>query len=227
MVSELVHTASSASTARRERHWGGTVVGGFFLSMGGVHIGLVAADTEVYRHFADAGLFAFVRDGWRDVFMAQPALFGLLVAAGEITLGALLLRGGRAADIGWVGVITFHLLLMLFGFGFWLWCLPALALLIYLARRSHPPGHPSLSPPERHTAVAAGSSGVGDSARSLHTGSDWSGSSPASVTANVDATSRPATATAACQRNDHPALRQQAAATEASTPTTDTPTRVQ
>jgi hypothetical protein len=119
------------------RHWGGPVVGGFYLTMGGVHIGLVAADTDVYRHFADATFFGFVRDGWQDIFMAQPAVFGLLLAAGEITLGVLLLLGGRAAMLGWVGVVAFHLLLMLFGYDIWLWCIPALALLIYLARHDN------------------------------------------------------------------------------------------
>jgi hypothetical protein len=29
------------------------VVGGFHLSMGGVHLGIVAADPQLYRHFAD------------------------------------------------------------------------------------------------------------------------------------------------------------------------------
>ena len=117
------------------RHWGGPVVGGFFLSMGGVHLGLVAADTETYRHFADSGLFGFVREGWQQGFMAHPATFGLLLAAGETALGVLLLLGGRFAAVGWAGVIAFHLLLMLFGFGVWLWSLPALVGLVYLARK--------------------------------------------------------------------------------------------
>jgi hypothetical protein len=121
----------------RRRHWGGPVVGGFYLSMGGVHIGLVAADTGVYRDFADAALFGFVGDGWQQIFMAHPAVFGLLLAAGEIVLGVLLLHGGRAATIGWIGVITFHVLLMLFGFGIWVWCIPALTLLVYLARHDN------------------------------------------------------------------------------------------
>ena len=30
------------------------VVGGFYLSMGGVHVGIVAVDPAVYRSFADA-----------------------------------------------------------------------------------------------------------------------------------------------------------------------------
>jgi hypothetical protein len=134
-VEQLRIRVRPAAEPVRRRHWGGPVVGGFFLSMGGVHLGLVAADPETYRHFADAGLFPFVRDGWQDVFMAAPAVFGLLLAAGETVLGVLLLRGGRAATVGWAGVIAFHLLLMLFGFGIWVWCLPALVLLVHLARR--------------------------------------------------------------------------------------------
>jgi hypothetical protein len=129
--------APGGSVRLTPRHWGGPVVGGFYLTMGGVHIGMVAADTEVYRHFADAGLFSFFRDGWQDIFMAQPAVFGLLIAAGEITLGILLLMAGRAATVGWVGVVAFHVLLMLFGFGIWVWCLPALAVLAYLTRRDN------------------------------------------------------------------------------------------
>lgn len=114
---------------------GRRIVGGFYLTMGGVHLGLVAADAEVYRHFADEAFFAFVRDGWREVFMAAPEVWGLALMAGEIVLGTLLLVGGRAARWGWYGVIAFHLLLMLFGFGIWAWCIPALALLVWLARR--------------------------------------------------------------------------------------------
>ena len=67
--------------------------------------------------------------------MADPAVWGLLLMAGELTLGTLLLVGGRAARWGWYGVIGFHLLLMLFGFGFWLWSVPALVVLVLLARR--------------------------------------------------------------------------------------------
>jgi len=125
----------SAESDAQGRHWGGPVIGGFYLSMGGVHLGLVAAETETYRHFADAGLFAFVRDGWQEIFMAQPVVFGLLLMAGETALGILLLVGGRWASVGWAGAIAFHLLLMLFGFGVWLWCIPALAALVALARK--------------------------------------------------------------------------------------------
>ena len=128
-------TNATERSASVHRHWGGPVVGAFYLSMGGVHLGIVAADPETYRHFADSGLFGFVRDGWQDIFMTSPEVFGLLLAAGETVLGVLLLLGGRAAFVGWAGAIAFHLLLMLFGFGIWVWCIPALALLVHLARQ--------------------------------------------------------------------------------------------
>lgn len=118
-----------------EGRLGAALVGGFFLVMGGVHLGLVSADPEVYRHFADHALLGFVRDGWRDIVMDAPSVYGLLLMAGEITAGTLLLAGGRPAVVGWGAVIGFHLLLLLFGWWIWLWCVPALALLTWLARQ--------------------------------------------------------------------------------------------
>ena len=126
--------AVETKLARRGR----LIVGGFFLSTGGVHLGIVAASTEFYRHFADAALFTFVRDRWSDTFMAAPVFWGLCLFAGETLLGILLLCGGRWARLGWAGVIAFNVLLMLFGFGFWLWCVPALALLFLIARADRP-----------------------------------------------------------------------------------------
>jgi hypothetical protein len=126
----------AVSTApRTPSRLGRTLVGGFFLVMGGVHLGLVAADPEVYRHFADNGLFPFVQSGWQDIVMAAPAVYGLLLMAGEITAGTLLLVGGRAARIGWAAVITFHVLLLVFGWWVWAWSVPALVLLGWLAVR--------------------------------------------------------------------------------------------
>lgn len=124
-----------AETVPRTRHWGGPVVGGFYLTMAGVHLGIVAADPETYRGFADGAQLGVVREGWQDVFMANPRVWGLLLMAGELTLGVLLLLGGRLAAVGWGGVIGFHLLLMLFGFGIWAWAVPAIAVLVVLARK--------------------------------------------------------------------------------------------
>jgi hypothetical protein len=119
-------------------HRGRLIVGGFYLSTGGVHLGIVAASTDFYRHFADGALFGFVRDGWSEVFMATPVFWGLCLFLGETLLGVLLLCGGPWARLGWIGVIAFNLLLMLFGFGFWFWSLPALAVLVPLARADWP-----------------------------------------------------------------------------------------
>ena len=107
-----------------------SIVGGFFLTMGGVHIGLVSADTEIYRHFADGALIPGLSTLWQDVFMAHPAVWGLLLAAFEITCGTLLLMGGRTARIGWVAVLAFHVALMGFGWGFWAWSVPVLTVLV-------------------------------------------------------------------------------------------------
>ena len=71
--------------------------------------------------------------------MAHPAVWCLLLAAGELLIGTLLMVGGRAARWGWGGAIGFHVLLMLFGFGFWLWSVPALVALVVLARNDRSP----------------------------------------------------------------------------------------
>jgi hypothetical protein len=64
--------------------------------------------------------------------------------AGEVTAGALLLAGGRAARFGWMAVIAFHVLLLVFGWWIWAWCLPALALLTWLARHDLRPARRGL-----------------------------------------------------------------------------------
>ena len=113
---------------------GRVVTGGFFLLTAGIHLGIVVAGPSFYTHFADGALLPLVRTGWADVFMAAPAFWGLCLFSGEAVAGALLLSGGPAARVGWVAVIAFHVLLMLFGVGFWVWSLPALVLLVLLAR---------------------------------------------------------------------------------------------
>ena len=142
--------------ARRHDARAGAVrrfVGGFYLVMGGINAGIVVGDPETYRTFADGSWSSFVTQAWHDVVMAHPLTWILLLAAGEVTLGVLLLRGGPAARAGWVGVVAFHVLLMSFGFGFWLWSVPALAVLVPSARADWPalatpprPG-PRTSPP--------------------------------------------------------------------------------
>ena len=128
-------TADAPRTPTARRSVSRTVVGGFFLFTGAIHLGLVAVDPQLYGGFADEGLFPFVRDGWQEIVMAAPAVYGLLLMLGEIAMGTALLVGGRAATFGWVGVIVFHVLLLPFGWGIWFWAIPALAVLVPLAVR--------------------------------------------------------------------------------------------
>lgn len=121
---------STGPGAVRRRHF----VGGFFLFTAGIHVGIVGADPEYYRPFGDEAALDVVRTAWAEVFMAEPAAWGLAVAAGELLLGLLLLLGHRWARVGWAGVIGFHLALSLFGWGFLLWTVPALAFLVPAAR---------------------------------------------------------------------------------------------
>lgn len=80
----------------------------------------------------------WVERGWTEMFMTHPRPWGLSVAAGELVLGLLLLYGGRAAKIGWIGVIAFHMVLVLFGWVFLFWSAPVLVALLLLARRDWP-----------------------------------------------------------------------------------------
>jgi hypothetical protein len=104
-------------------------VGRFFLWTSGVHVGIVAADPGLYRHFADDALLWGLTAAWRSTFMPHAAIAGLVVAAGEAMFGLLLLGPWSWRRLGWGGTIVFHLALMAFGWGFWLWCVPATALL--------------------------------------------------------------------------------------------------
>jgi hypothetical protein len=123
--SEGVHPGSTHHVLRAS--W----VGGFFVWTAGIHVGIVVADTGFYRHFADQAVLSAQTDVWRVAFMANPVAWGLALAAGEGTLGLLLLFGrGRARVVGWAGVIAFQVALMTFGWGFWWWSVPALALLV-------------------------------------------------------------------------------------------------
>ena len=110
-------------------------IGGFYLVMAGINIGIVVADAETYRHFADQGLFAFVRNGWLDIVMAAPGVWIGLLAAGEIVIGIALLAGGRWTVPGFVAIVAFHLALVLFGWWILVWSGPILLLMALVIRR--------------------------------------------------------------------------------------------
>lgn len=100
-----------------------------FLWTSGIHVGIVAADPDSYRSFADGALPA-VREAWSGVFVSSPVAWGLAVAMGELLIGLATLRSGRWTVLGLQGAIGFHLCLLLFGWAFWLWSLPALGVLV-------------------------------------------------------------------------------------------------
>jgi hypothetical protein len=121
-----------SATPPEDDRLGGAVriaFGVIFLWASGVHVGIVSGDPGLYHDFADGAWFPGVLTAWRDVFMAHPAFWGLLVSLGEFAIGAALLSGGRLAHYGLAGAVAFHLALMTFGWGFWIWSVPALVLL--------------------------------------------------------------------------------------------------
>lgn len=130
--------AAPQQAARTSRWTARAIIGSFFLWTSGIHVGIAAIDASSYQHFADTAVVAWVERGWNEVFMARPRAWGLAVAAGELLLGILLLRGGGAAKVGWLGVIGFHLVLVLFRWWFLIWSAPALLVLVPLARRDWP-----------------------------------------------------------------------------------------
>jgi hypothetical protein len=137
---ESVPAARAPSPQRRRRRAarrGRSILGGFYLTMAGINIGLLVADPAVYTTFGDRSLFEFVRTGWLQIVMASPVPWIAALAAGEILIGAALLSGGWWAVAGYGAVIVFHLCLLLFGWGVWLWSMPVLAVVVPLALRQY------------------------------------------------------------------------------------------
>lgn len=92
-----------------------------------VHVLLGTFRPQSYRSFADESVLSFVRDGWHDVFMAQPRAWALMLAAGEAVIAVLLLEW---RVLGYVVVVLFTAALVLFGWGFLLWSAPFLAVVV-------------------------------------------------------------------------------------------------
>ena len=92
-----------------------------------IHIGLGMFRPQTYRSFADESVLAFVRDGWHDVFMAQPRAWALLLAAAEAVIAVLLLEW---RVLGYAAVVLFTAALVLFGWGFLWWSGPFLVVVV-------------------------------------------------------------------------------------------------
>lgn len=109
--------------------------GVIFLWASGVHVGIVSGDPGLYHDVADGAWMPGILTAWRDVFMAHPAFWGLVISVAEFAIGASLLYGGRTARYGLAGAVVFHFGLMTLGWGYWMWSVPALALLLGPGRR--------------------------------------------------------------------------------------------
>jgi hypothetical protein len=91
-----------------------------------IHVWLGTFRPETYRHFAD-GAPDWVRNAWRDVFMAEPRSWALALATGELLIAVLLLAWPR---LGYLAVLGFTAALVLFGWGFLIWSGPVFALVL-------------------------------------------------------------------------------------------------
>lgn len=133
-----VPSGGSASGTRRWPPGFTTAAGAFYTCMAGIHIGVVAANPQVYASYGESASLVWVQTLWADIFMARPAFWGLIAAALEICIGVLLLVGDRASKFGWIAVIAFQVALILLGWGYLLWIIPALLIAVLAARHDWP-----------------------------------------------------------------------------------------
>ena len=123
-------------------------LGGFVLLMAvGVNVVYVLLDPAGFVHIGtDAPLLAGYAWAFENVVAISPVTFGLLLAGYEITVGILMLIGGRVATLGLAGGILFLVLSAPLN----AWTVPNLILAAALATilvrepaaRSNPVGHP-------------------------------------------------------------------------------------
>ena len=100
---------------------GRVALGALFIGAGGlVNLFYLLAGTN-YGTFADAAHLAFVRNTWHSVVAPRQALFIGLLIAYEITIGVLILSGGRRTELGLAGAIGMHLGLLVFGWVLTIW----------------------------------------------------------------------------------------------------------
>lgn len=110
--------------------------GVLFLWSSGVHVGIVSADPELYRNVADGAWLPGISTAWQDIFMAHPTFWGLMIAWGELGIGAALLMGDRLTRYGLAGAVAFHVGLMTLGWGYWMWSVPVLVILLAAVHRT-------------------------------------------------------------------------------------------
>jgi hypothetical protein len=131
--------ALRAGRSRRAMYVGRAALGVLFVAFGAVVNAVYRATGIDYSTFADASQVPFVRDTWRSLVAPNQAVFITLLIVFEAVAGALVLSGGRRTQLGLLGLIGFHVGLLLFGWGFWLWAVPMLVALVLLLRAERRP----------------------------------------------------------------------------------------
>jgi hypothetical protein len=131
--------ALRAGKSRRAMYLGRAALGVLFIAFGAVVNAIyLAMGSDYYAHFADASPFWFVRDTWHSLVLPNQVLFIGLLIIFELTVGVLILSGGRRTQVGLLGLIGFHIGQLAFGGVLWPWAmvmLVALALLLRAERR--------------------------------------------------------------------------------------------
>lgn len=119
----LLTLVSSVFAARYPRalQVGRFALGLLFL-VGGALVNLLflVGDTD-FADFADDSPWAFITETWRSVVAPRQLLFIGLLIAFEAIVGALVLIGGRLAEIGMVAIMGFHVGLLFFAWYYWPW----------------------------------------------------------------------------------------------------------
>jgi uncharacterized membrane protein len=128
-----------ASRSKRWRYVGRAAVGVLFIIGGALAHVINLATHANYANFADPALFAWVTHTWRTVVPPHHVVLIGLLAVFEVTVGALIISGGRRTQVGYAGVIAFYLALWLFGWIETIWCIvmiPAMVLLLLAERHA-------------------------------------------------------------------------------------------
>lgn len=149
-------TAVLALRSRRAMYVGRAAVATLMLVGGALFNAGQLASGNTYSDFADDALFRWVTDAWVAVVPANHVVLITLLVVFEVTVGVLILSGGRGTQVGYLGAIAFHVALWLFGWFLTVYCLlmvPALVLLLVAERRTTPVPLPSPAPAPARVAA--------------------------------------------------------------------------
>jgi hypothetical protein len=127
--------AFRAGKSRRAMYLGRAALGVLFIAFGAVVNAIyLVMRSDYYEHFADASPFPLVRDTWQSLVLPNQVFFLSLLIIFELTVGVLILSGGRRTQVGLLGLIGFHIGQLAFGGMLWPWALLMLVALVLLLR---------------------------------------------------------------------------------------------